>query len=275
MLQEAVEQVAEQPIEQVAEQPVAQTVPKKKTGLLIGIVAAVVVIVAAVVGWLLLSGPSVNKLLAGRMYELYIDGDSWTCLTVTFDEMGENYTYDIYTYLVDENDAADYNHYTRTGTCEFEKEENMYKTSDFAITVEDGAITSMLSIVDGEVVEYVGGSRAEFCEVGVSQINDYLENQALEIFSNYRVYSYSSKTYAQVIPLVVDNYRLECTAVNETQYRITVTGSYCPNKADMPNYVQDGGKYVCLVDIETKEGRVEQDVGIGEAMRLYVVLTTW
>ncbi len=268
ILQETEQQTVEQPVEQTAyPQPEAQPVKKKRLGLIIGVVAAVAVLAVVAVLFLFTGGPSINELVAGNRYETYVKGETgWVCVTLSFDELGENYIIDRCLYT-DNETSGELSRTSATIACAFEEtEDGVYVTDDYKVTVSEDQIVSFVQMLTSSEVEYT--------QVEESQVNEYLENQAIEIFSNYRVYSYSNKTYGDVIPLVVDDYRLVCTPVSDTQYRITVTGAYYPNKAEM-DYVQDGGKYTCLVDIETKEGKIEENVGIGDAMRLYVVLTTW
>lgn len=263
--EQPVEHSAEQPVEQFAEQPVP---PKKsKKGLLIGIVAAVVVVAVALV-LLLTGGVNINELMAGRVFETYIETSdgSWIHIALTFDETGENFVKDHYQYV--NGNTAEITTTTETIACAFEKaEDGMYTMDKYVVTVADGAVTSFVQQLDTTEVSYT--------EVTASSIEQHLEDQAIEIFSDLRVYSYADYDFGQVIPQVVKDYRLTCEAVNETQYRITVTGDYYPNKVDMPSYVDAGGKLTCLVDIQTKTAKIEESVGIRSAMEVYVALSMW
>ncbi len=260
--------VTESPGDLITETPTARK-PKGKRGIVIAIVA-IVLVVAAAVGFLLLpKGTNVNKLLANKTYEFYgtlEDNGSWIYMSLTFDTSGEKYTYEFYSYENTDTEAT-LDHNKKEIACTFEKVDNgVYKMGDFKITVNDEGIERFVLEVDGEI---------EFTETEASTVSEYLEDQAIEIFSNQRVYSYAAYDFAQVIPTVVKDYQLSCEAVSLTQYRITVTGDYYPNKKDLPSYVESGGKLTYLVDIEEKSAECEESVGIRSAMEVYVALSMW
>ena len=250
--------------ELIVQEPVAPEKPKNKRNLFFIIGAVALVVVVALVLLLLPKGPNVNEMLAGNLYECSSDiseSGSWFCVTLAFDETGENFTNNKYTYSTGSDPKL--RNWVDEVSCEPEKvEDGVYSSGDYTFYLNDEGIEKIVWDLDG--VEY------EFYSIEESEVDKLLRKTAVGIFADKRVYpEWSSYTFNDIVTRFFQDYEVNCEAVSNTQYRVTLSGSYYPVYG-MQSYVKDG-EMVVLVDLESEDVKLEKGTDVFSAMQYYVI----
>lgn len=97
------------------------------------------------------------------------------------------------------------------------------------------------------------------CAGGEATKDEAIAEQVVSVLNNTRVHSSYAPTIGAMVVAVFYEYDLKWEAYqnSETQYKVTISGSYCPNP-EVPNMALDG--YITyVVDINSGSCRVLND----------------
>lgn len=102
---------------------------------------------------------------------------------------------------------------------------------------------------------------------------------AIELFASVSYWD-TGDSFDNLIPIIFKDYELTCEPLenSNTEFIITVSGHYFFNKVDLPTLTREG-ELVCRVTIDGLESEsvlsIQRDDGIIDAMKLYVILSTY
>lgn len=276
---------------------VAQPVPQKKIKekkpvnkkkvlvTVIAVVAALLLIAAGVCGFILyknyayaneLQAQLVNKTFECRQTNSATGGEQvyW----ISFDGEGK-YRYESVDFYTEETEDLQGNYTVKVS---FDGTAKVYAdNSEYDISAKNTGIVENIyagTKIYRSITRDSGETLAQWFQDELYQMKlEENKEEALAFFGEI-TYWEGEETFESLIPEIFEDYELTCEPVGDSnsEFTITVSGSYYINKVNIPNFTQQG-ELACYVSISEVENelRIIRDDGIIDAMDLYVVLNKY